>query len=220
MDNDSLCKEYPVREFAQVLKDKLGIETGAVTVIMRKDSCYSVEVSWKKYRDVPYLDINAKLPSFEKIICEYRPQGLANKEYHEKILALWLEYVSAKYEDYSEYYDPQMYIGVNCFDDLCYERFAREEKQRVLRYLIGALGKAPEKIYASSEPGISIVYSTFDYMRLRLNIASVKASICDGVIDLAKEYAQKKYGPLTCRLNVKIIHTRSKEYDYFLSRED
>ena len=220
MDNDSLYKEYSIGAFGQVLKDKLGIEAASVTIMKRKDSCYTVEVSRKKYRDVPYLDIKAKLPCFEKNICDYRPQGLVNKEYREKILALWLEYVSGKYEDYSEYYDPEMYIGVTCFDELCFERFAREEKQLVLKYLISTLGKAPEKIYASSEPGISIVYNTFDYLKLKLHKESVKAQVCDGIIDLAKEYAEKKYGRLECRLNVKIFHTRSKGYDYYLTRED
>lgn len=219
MDNDILPKEYSVGAFSKILKDKLGIEAGAVKITKRKDSWFVVEDK-KKAREVPYLDIQAKLPDFEKIICDYRPKGLVNKEYHEKILALWLKYVTGKYEDYSEYYDPQMYIGVVCFDDLCYERFAREEKQLVLRYLMGALGKEPFKIYASSEPGISIVYNTFDYLRLKLNKASVKAGIRDGVIDLAKEHVEKKYGQLECRLDVRIFHTRSKANDYYLTRED
>ena len=120
MNDISLPKEYSVGAFSKIMKDKLGIEAGAVKITKRKDSWFAVEDK-KKAREVPYLDIQAKLPDFEKIICDYRPKGLVNKEYHEKILALWLEYVSGKYEDYSEYYDPQMYIGVVCFDDLCYE---------------------------------------------------------------------------------------------------
>ena len=220
MTDDRLPKEYSVGAFGKILKDKLGIETGAVTIIKRKDSWAAVEEKRKIVRSVPYLSIKARVPDFEKIICDYRPQGLVNKEYHEKILALWLKYVSGKYGDYSEYYDPEMFIGAECFDDECYERFAREEKQLVLRYLISTLGKAPDKIYASSEPGISIVYSTFDYLSLKLNIASVKDGVRNGVTDLAKDYVEKKYGKLECRLNVRIFHTRSKEYDYFLTRED
>ncbi|MBO4449935.1 MAG: hypothetical protein J5777_05075 [Clostridiales bacterium] len=200
------------------MKDKLGIEAVSVTIMKRSDSVYT---AFGKNKRVPYLYIKAKVPDYERIICENRPQGLVNEEYFQKISAVWFDYVSAKYEDYKEYYDPQMYIGTHCFDDECYERFAREQKDLVERFLIRTLGKAPEKLYASGLPGFNIVYGTIDFWRLKLGNDEVQSKIRDGIIELAKENVEKKYGPLTCNLDVRFYHPKMKGYNgYWLFRED
>lgn len=211
-------KRYPVNDFIPVLRDKLGIEAVDVWIMKRRDSFFA---AGKKHKTVPYLNIKVKHADYEKIICDYRPQGQVNEEYSQKILAVWLDYVSAKYEDYQEYYDPRMYIGTDCFDDECFEMFAREQKQLVKQYLERFLGKAPDKIYASSMPGIYIVYSTLDYMFLNLGNDGLRNKVRDGIIGLAREHVEKQYGELTCNLDVKFYHPRMKEYNgYGLSRED
>lgn len=215
---NTIGKRYPANDFIPVLKDKLGIEAADVWIMKRSDSIFATE---KKYRLVPYLDIKAKQADYEKIVCDYRPQGLVNEEYYKKISAVWLDHVSAKYEDYGEYYDPKMFIGTDCFDDECFEMFAREQKKLVEQYLKESLGKAPDRIYASSVPGIYIVYSTVDYLFLNLGKEERRNRIRDGIIGIARDHVEKKYGSLTCNLEVKIYHPHMKEYNgYGLSRED
>lgn len=207
-----------VSDFIPVLKDKLGIEAPDVWIMKRSDSVFA---AGKKHKTVPYLEIKAKHSDYEKIICDYRPQGLVNEDYYQKISAVWFDYVSSKYEDYGEYYDPKMYIGTDCFDDECFEMFAREQKPLVKQYLTDFLGKAPDKIYASSMPGIYIVYSTLDYLFLNLGKDEFRNKVRDGIIKLARDHVEEKHGELTCNLDVKFYHPRMKEYNgYGLSRED
>ena len=211
-------KSYPEDDFIQVLKERLGIEAVSITIMKRSDSVFTVA---GKNKQVPYLKIKVKQPYYEKIVCDHKPQGLVNEEYFEKIRTVWFEYSSGKYVDYKEYYDSKMYIGTSCFDDECFTRFARENKQIIEQYLLKTLGKAPAKIYASSMPGINIVYSTADFELLNLKDDQKRNKACDGIIGLARESVGKEYGPLTCRLDIRFYHPEMKEYNgYGLSRED
>ena len=132
---------------------------------------------------------------------------------------LRISVIGEVYYDIDDCYDSKMYIGISSFDNSCFAEFAKTQKARVEEYFVNRFGVRPKKIYSSSLPGITVVYEMSDYKSLEL--ADKTSDIQKDIIEIAKDYVDRKYGPLMCRLNVSIMHPKMDNYNsYGLSRED
>ena len=208
-----------VNDFIPWLRDRLGIEAVDANVLERRNSCFGRDKKGETVK-VPYLRINARGESYRKII-ESERMGLVNDGYFAKILPLWREYLEAKGADLEEFYDTHMYIGASYYDKLCYADFAYGQKAKVQEYLRNTLGTAPRSVYASSMPGVNVVYETADFERMNLTDSNKYDKIKNGIIAMAREYVEGKFGTVEFHFDAKIWHPKMKGYNgYGLARED
>jgi len=98
--------------------------------------------------------------------------------------------------------------------------FAREQKTQIGRYLYKTLRREPWMIYASSSPGVNIIYETEDYKELKIEERREKLS--EDICRMAAEYVKEQYGEdIPCLLSVRFYHPEQKGFNgYGLSRED
>lgn len=141
--------------------------------------------------------------------------------FDKKILPLWREYLVAKGADLEACYDTKMYIGASYFDKHCYADFAYGQKDKVQDYLRNTLGTQPRNVYASSKPGVNIVYETEDYERMNLGDADKSDKVRNAITDMARTYVEDKFGPIEFHFDVAIWHPKMQGYNgYGLARED
>ena len=213
MDGNQSGSKDQVPGFIPVLEEKLGIRVSFVELIKRSNSCFS---TGKKI--IPYLRISVIGEVYYELVTN-PSQGLLNDRYFAKVRDLWREYIESTGADIDDCYDSKMYIGISSFDNSCFAEFAKTQKARVEEYFVNRFGVRPKKIYSSSLPGITVVYEMSDYKSLEL--ADKTPDIQKDIIEIAKDYVDRKYGPLMCRLNVSIMHPKMDNYNsYGLSRED
>lgn len=105
--------------------------------------------------------------------------GLCNEKYVSEIKGIWRLLCEKHGMDLDEFFDANMYIGAERFETLCFVSFAYEQKELVRKYLVQNLNKEPRDIYASSMPGINIVYETKDYKFLSIEREQTK--LADGI---------------------------------------
>ena len=203
--------------FISKLKEKLDLNIADIEVMNLKESCFIAPKSDKK---VPYLKLFAVSDSYERIIGEPERMGLVNKKVRSDILSLWSDCVMDCHEEENGFFDDQMYIGVNRYETVCYARFAYDHKNEVNSYLVKRLNKAPRDIYASSAPGINIVYETNDYNDL--GIENIKDELISNIIKMAKDSVRASIGcDVECSLSVKFWHPKMEGYHgYYLARQD
>ena len=208
-----------VNDFIPWLRDRRGIEAVEVTIMKRGSSSFSREKNGDHVR-VPYLRINARGASYREII-ESEAMGLVNDGYYEKILPVWHEYLQSKNADMDECYDADMYIGASYYDKLCYCDFAYGQKEKVKEYLWASVGKTPRDLYASTLPGLNIVYETADFKKLKLNDPERIEKIKNDIFNMAREFVEDNYGPAEFHFNVTVWHPKMQCYNgYGMARED
>lgn len=119
-----------------------------------------------------------------------------------------------------EYYDSDMHIGASNMHRKYLEEFARGRKRQIREYLYKTLHGEPWRIYASSTPGVYIVYETEDYKKLEIESCGEK--LAEDIRKMAGEYVKQQYGAeIPCWLSVEFLHPEMEGYNgYGLSRED
>lgn len=203
-------------EMKRELQQKLNISVALVVVTLRSDSSFIVSPR----RRVPYLRLHTLKDSYKKIIGMPERMGLCSEEQRTGILECWKS-VCIKYNvNLEEYYDPDMYVGVECFETRCFANFAYSQKEMVRNYLVRALGVQPKEVLASSLPGINIVYETVDYLRLGLD--KKKDTLSEKIQEMALQYVREIVPMVTeCKLKITFYHPMMKEYNgYGMRRQD
>jgi len=206
----------PFEEFKEEIKQKLNVDVALTEITLRSDSCYGVGKSQK----VPYLRLYTLKDSYEQIIGNPERMGLCDEEQKRKIAEIW-RFICVKHNlNLDEYYDSNMYVGAERFETMCFSAFAYTQKESVGDYLLKALQTKPRDIFASSMPGVNIVYETADYERLDLE--NKQEELSKKIKELAIEYVYKIAPIVTeCNLKVTFYHPKMKTYSgYGLARQD
>ena len=206
-----------ISRFIKAMKESLNLNIAEVSFDRRSDSFFS---AGEDSRVVPYLRLMALGKSYDELIGEPERMGLVDESRVPEIRTLWRETLDRNAEDYNEWYDELMYIGIGRYDDLCFSKFAYEHKDEVFNYLVKRLGKPPKAVYASSSPGINIVYETADYKTLMIEYK--QDNMIYDIKEMAKQFVKKEYGgEIVCNLHVKFWHPEMQGYSgYGLSRQD
>ncbi|MBR5969328.1 MAG: hypothetical protein IK016_03160 [Lachnospiraceae bacterium] len=127
---------------------------------------------------------------------------------------------TSRENDIDAHYDPDTHPDGRRFEDVCFERFARTQKTMVKQFLKERLPVPPHRVFASSAPGLNIVYGKTEYEQMRID--ELKDDLCAEITEIAKKYVESTYGfPMTCDFRVVFYHTEMEHYNaYGLSRED
>ena len=213
----SILPDHIKENFISSLRQKLDLNIADIKVRSLSESCFIAPDSAKK---VPYLKLRALSDSYDRIIGTPERMGLVNKEIRSDILMLWSKTLETDPELKEDFYDPDMYIGADRYETVCYSQFAYESKDDVNTYLTDKLKKSPRGIFASSSPGINIVYETDDYHML--GIDDIKDELVNDIIKMARDSVRKKFGcEIECNLCVKFWHPAMENYNgYGLARQD
>lgn len=206
--------------FKSKAKDK-GFEICMVQITMLKDSCYAVKRG-DFHERVPYLRIYVNgEENFEKVRKENINQGLVNKESEIILRDLWLEVCKEKNLDMKQVYDPQMYVGVGRVEETLYTYFARKYKPQIQTIIENIIGCAPRDLFASSMPGINIVFEQETYERYQ--VAAKEKVLEEKLKDLAIKTVKAITNGMEVKgnLHVKCWHPKMQGYSgYGLARED
>lgn len=203
-------------EMKRELQQKLNISVALVVVTLRSDSSYAVEGG----KRVPYLRLHTLNGTYERIMGMPERMGLCSEEQRPGILECWKS-VCMKYNmNLEEYYDSDMYVGVERFETRCFANFAYSQKDMVGDYLAKELGVRPKVIYSSSMPGINIVYDTLVYKMLQLD--KKKDILSEKIKEMALQYVREIVPTVSeCHLKITFYHPKMKEYNgYGLARQD
>lgn len=206
----------PFEDFKEEIKKKLNINVALTVITLRSDSYFVVGKSQK----VPYLKLYTLKDSYEKIIGNPERMGLCSEEQKLKIMEIWYS-ICLKYNlNLDEYYDSKMYVGAERFETMCFSAFAYTQKEIVQDYLLKTLQTKPRDIFASSMPGVNIVYETADYERL--NIEEKQEELSEKIKELAIDYVHEIAPIVTeCNLKVTFYHPKMENYNgYGLARQD
>lgn len=206
----------PFEDFRKEIKKKLNIDVPLTVIMLRSDSCFAVG----KSRKVPYLKLYTLNDSYEQIIGESERLGLCSEEQKRMIVEVW-HFICVKHNlNLDEYYDSKMYVGAGRFETMCFSAFAYTQKERVSDYLLKTLQIKPRDIFASSMPGVNIVYETADYERL--NLEKKQEELSKKIKGLAIEYVHEIAPIVTeCNLEVTFYHPKMENYNgYGLARQD
>lgn len=203
--------------FISSLKKKLDLKIADIKVMSLDESCFIAPESDKK---VPYLKLNALSDSYDRIIGTPERMGLVSSKMRKEILLIWSETLYTDPGLKKAFFDPDMYIGTDRYETVCYSQFAYDHKNDVNAYLTEKLKKFPRSIYASKNPGINIVYETDDYDML--GIDEIKDELINDIIKMAKDSIREKLGcEIECSLSVKFWHPAMEGYNgYGLARQD
>lgn len=208
--------DLPFEDFKKELKNNLNIDVALTEIMLRSDSCFRVNGG----ESVPYLTIYTLGDSYEQMIGMPEHMGLCDEKAKSKIIQIWRS-VCIKYGlRLAEYYDSRMYVGITRFETLCFSSFAYTKKEVVQEFLLHTLHIKPRNIYASSMPGINIVYETKDYKQL--NIGEKQVWLANEIKELAIKYVSE-YTPMVkeCNLRITFYHPEMKTYNaYGLARQD
>lgn len=200
------------------LAEKYGIRVHHIDLKSRKDSHFGVP-DGTSYRNVPFLSLCVYESSYEKI-CKNRAMGLADDEIAQQVRSL-IKNSDMEQSKKEECYDKEMYIGVLSWDEFCYRDFVYNHKAQIQECIYEILSVNPSNIYASSLPGINIVYTTEDYRKY--SIATYEEKIRERIIKLADDFVQKKYCEKldNGRFSVKVWNPDMQGYSaYGLARQD
>ena len=202
--------------FITSMKDKLNIDVADATVLKRTDSYFAADNG----KRVPCLKIMTKGNSYERLIGHPERMGLIDDSLREKVLEIYRESLDENDLEYSDYYDSMMYIEVSRYEKICYSDYAYNHKDEVEHYLKILIGKTPKSIYASSVPGLNIVYETEDYLSLKLE--DRKDEIQGKIRNMADAFVEGKYGPgIKMDFKVTFWHPQMPGYNgYGLTRQD
>ena len=202
--------------FKTSMKTQLNIDVVEATVLKRTDSYFAAD----KGKRVPYLKLLAKGKSYERLIGHPERMGLIDDSSREKVLEIYRASLDRNDSEYSEYYDSKMYIGVSRYEEMCYSDYAYNHKNEVEHFLKTLLGKTPKSVYASSAPGLNIVYDTKVYHSLKLE--DRKNEIQGKIRDMADAFVEGKYGlGIKIDFEVKLWHPQMQGYNgYGLARQD
>lgn len=202
-----------IDSFITRVKKELGFDIKYVRIVQRKDS-HSLEN--REYGVVPYLNL---FPVRET--CEKLWDGPHNTDYSKMdgIKTIWRECVEQSEVIKSEYYDKKMHFTIQCFENMCYESYARYHKYEVENYFLRRFKLRPKAILASSVPSLNIVFETEDYERL--DLAHFESSIQKDIKAMADRCVESHYGHLDCDFKVNIYHPKKAGYSsYGMYRED
>ena len=203
--------------FIKAMKETMDMNIVGVRFTKRSESYFS---AGQNNRLVPYLKLLALGKSYDDLIGEPARMGLVDESRYLEIRTLWRESLDRDAQDFTDWYDKKMYIGVDRYDDMVFSEFAYEHKAEVMDYLVKKLGRTPRDIYAASSPGINIVYETAYYNKLMIEYK--KDNMIHDIIDMAKQFVRDKYGDgIACNLYVRFWHPEMEGYSgYGLSRQD
>ena len=206
--------------FKSRAKEK-GIEICAVLLTKVKDSCYAVRRGTFTER-VPYFKIYVRGEElYDKLKSEHPNDGLVNNETEILLKDLWLSVCKEKNMELEQIYDPKMYVGVSRVEEMLYTYFARNYKLQILDIIKSIIGCAPRSLYASSLPGINIVFQEDIYERYK--VAEKEKKLVEKIEALAFKTVKAITDgvEVDCVLQVKCWHPKMQGYNgYGLARED
>lgn len=206
----------PFEDFKEEIKKKFNIDVALTVITLRSDSCFVVGKSQK----VPYLKLYTLKDSYEQIIGNPERMGLCSEEQKRKIAEIWHSICVKHSLNLDEYYDSKMYVGAERFETMCFSAFAYTQKEIVCYNLLETLQTKPRDIFASSMPGVNIVYETADYERL--NLEEKTEELSEKIKELAINYVHGISPIVTeCNLKVTFYHPKMENYNgYGLARQD
>ncbi len=206
----------PFQDFKKEIKKQLNIDVALTVITLRSDSCFVVGKSQK----VPYLKLYTLKDSYEQIMGNPERMGLCSEVQKAKISEIWYSICVKHNLNLDEYFDSKMYVGATRFETMCYSAFAYIQKEIVHDYLLKTLQTKPRDIFASSMPGVNIVYETEDYERL--NIEEKTEELSEKIKELAINYVHGISTIVTeCNLKVTFYHPKMENYNgYGLARQD
>ena len=201
------------------VKERTGIEISVAEINPRAVSHYAVMTEAGAVC-VPFLTLFTFGGSFSDAIREPEGSGLAKDEVAAAVRDIWRGICGEFTLDAAELYDDRMYIGVQKTETVCFEYFARTQKNAVREYVIRETGREPQSIYASSLPSLTIVFSHEDYEAADIGLKA--QALADGIRALAAAFVRDKSGlELENTLKVAFMHPEMSGYNgYGLSRED
>lgn len=208
------------KRMVQMLKSELGIEIIGIRIVSRNESIISISRDESHIR-IPCLYLLMAEDEYNKILDtpDSRRTEILNDEIRNKVIMVWLKVIRETGLSPENYYDNAMQIGTTNVDRRYYTEFARTQKAQIRDYLVKKLHTGPRDVYASSLPGVSIVYETDDYIRLKID--ECQDELTEGIRKMAEEYVRKKYGYVPCVLSVWFYHPGMAGYNgYGLARED
>lgn len=200
---------------------KHGITICAVKILIRRDSCFAVG-SKMQHRLVPYLKVitNGE-KNYERLKSSHPNTGLVKDEAAAVIRQLWHDICVEMSLNLEQLYDEDMYIGVVQAEEIFYTYYARNCKQQVGAIVRNIIGCMPRDIYASSMPGVNLVFETADYQRFQVELKTKKLE--EKIRESAKIVVQGLTGgvEVPCTLQVCCYHPGMPTYNgYGLARED
>ena len=197
------------KRMKEILREQ-GLSILGIRVVPRNESDIVVKREGT-YVSIPLLYLMTGEDEYNR----FRQEGYSNIT-----LPAWREAVRETGLPFDDYYDNEMHIGADNVHREYYEMFAREQKTQIGRYLYKTLRREPWMIYASSSPGVNIIYETEDYKELKIEERREKLS--EDICRMAAEYVKEQYGEdIPCLLSVRFYHPEQKGFNgYGLSRED
>lgn len=207
-ESDALSACYDA--FIQRTQEECGLMIHHVESTSRKMSCMCVESRQGGYKTVPTLSIYFRDESFRKAVDERRQ---LTDELSEKLRKLWQE-TTIPYGIYlnrKDYCDSRMYIHAFNFEQRCFYDFTQNRKNEICAMLKSKLGSQPSNLYPDID-GISIVYSTSDYVALEIEtkVESLKKEI----ITLAEKYIFDKYNEdIIITSYIRFLHPEMSGYN-------
>lgn len=208
------------KRMVRMLKDELGMSVLGIRIVSRSESIIHTGVNGNHIR-IPCLYLLMAEDEYNKSLDtpDSRRTEILKDEIRKKIIPVWLKVIRETGLSPENYYDNSMQIGAINVDRRYYTEFARSQKEQIREYLNRHLHQEPWQIYASSQPGVNIVYKTEDYISLQ--IEEWQDELTEGIRKLAEEYVRRKYGYVPCVLSVRFYHPRMVGYNgYGMARED
>lgn len=175
--------------FVQRASEEFGLDVHHVDADSRKKSCMCVETQNGRSKQVPVLGVYFRDASFQKVVDD---RGRLTPELSEQLRKLWQE-ITIPYGVYlnrKDYCDSRMYVNAFNFEQRCFYDYVSNRQSEISDLLYRRLGVRPERIYPSPEC-VSIVYSTADFMSLRLEARA--ESLQEEIFALADRYMTEKY---------------------------
>ena len=206
------------QEVTEYIKNELGIKLHHIKIMRRSNSMYAVKTK-DSHRRVPYFDMYVYASSYDSVIGEYRNMGLASKEIAGKIID-FIGKLDATGFDREECYDPEMYVGVHCWDWFCYCDYVYGNKPEIEKLIFEIL-PVEARVYSASLPGVNIVYETEDYVNYK--IEEYEERIKAAIIKAADEFVLDKYSESLSNegFYVGIWHPKKNGYNgYGIARQD
>ena len=202
------------------IKEKAGIDISFAEIKPRATSQHVVMTDEGATMRVPFLILYTLGNCFNDAIREPEGLGLAKDSVADAVRDIWRVICGDFKLDRSELYDRQMYIGIQKTESVCFDYFARTQKNSVREYVARETGREPQSIFASSIPALTIVFSREDYEAA--GIDEKAAALSNGICALAAAFVREKTGlELENTLHVAFMHPKMSEYNgYGLSRED
>ncbi|MBQ6734638.1 MAG: hypothetical protein IJR00_06995 [Lachnospiraceae bacterium] len=202
--------------FCDLAREQAGLDFRLVRIIPRQKS---IIVNRERIR-IPVLGMLTLGDTYEKMIHGTKNASVSPSRSAE-LLPLWKKTAAHFWNnEMSEYYDSDMDLFVKRYEDICYMSFAYDQKRMVKDYLRERLPIPMHEVFASSAPGLHIVYGRAEYEKMR--IGELQEELREEIREMARKYVASVYGfPMECDFSVTFWHREMENYNgYGLARQD